>query len=428
MKRAIVWFTTDLRLHDNETLFKAIKENDEVLPVYCIDPRHFETTTYGTKKTGVFRAQFLLESLKDLDTNLRALGSGLMLLHGKPEMVLLNLLKSYDIQKIYTKKQVAYEEISVQEQLIRGLVNFQLVQVETNNLYPSDDLPFGLENLPMVFSDYRRIVEKQAKVRNAFAAPSKIESPHIKENEWPSVEELGLDIKKKDKRAAFGFTGGESSALKRLNDYLYGTQSLSTYKETRNALIGENYSSKFSAVLALGCLSAKRIYHEIKMYEQAFGANDSTYWLVFELLWRDYFHLMMGKYPKQFFLKNGIQKQNRFNFNDSAIDFENWQQGKTQNDFVNANMLELKLTGFMSNRGRQNVASYLIHDLKLDWRMGAAYFEEVLIDYDVSSNWCNWAYIAGVGNDPRNGRAFNLEKQAKTYDPEAKYRKLWLGQ
>jgi deoxyribodipyrimidine photo-lyase len=165
---------------------------------------------------------------------------------------------------------------------------------------------------------------------------------------------------------------------------------------------------------------------EIKRYEEQYGANESTYWLVFELLWRDYFHLMMEKHPKQFFYINGIQQQSGLTFSHSDFDFENWKQGKTQNDFVNANMLELKYTGFMSNRGRQNVASYLIHDLKLDWRMGAAYFEEFLIDYDVSSNWCNWAYIAGVGNDPRNGRAFNLDKQAKTYDPDSEYRQLWL--
>jgi len=178
--------------------------------------------------------------------------------------------------------------------------------------------------------------------------------------------------------------------------------------------------------LALGCLSPKKIYHEIKRYEEQFGANDSTYWLVFELMWRDYFRLVMEKHPKNFFMQNGIQNNVKWNLKHSVLDLENWKNGKTQNDFVNANMLELKYTGFMSNRGRQNVASYLIHDLKLDWRLGAAYFEEMLIDYDVSSNWCNWAYIAGVGNDPRNGRAFNLDKQVKTYDPESKYRKLWL--
>jgi deoxyribodipyrimidine photo-lyase len=105
---------------------------------------------------------------------------------------------------------------------------------------------------------------------------------------------------------------------------------------------------------------------------------------------------------------------------------EQWIKGETNEDFVNANMNELRLTGFMSNRGRQNVASYFCNDLKLDWRYGAAYFEEQLIDYDVCSNWGNWAYIAGVGNDPRPDRYFNIEKQASTYDKNRSYRNLWL--
>jgi deoxyribodipyrimidine photo-lyase len=96
------------------------------------------------------------------------------------------------------------------------------------------------------------------------------------------------------------------------------------------------------------------------------------------------------------------------------------------NDFINANMIELKLTGFMSNRGRQNVASYFCNDLKLDWRYGAAYFEQQLVDYDECSNWGNWAYIAGVGNDPRESRYFNIEKQATVYDKTKSYRNLWL--
>ena len=106
--------------------------------------------------------------------------------------------------------------------------------------------------------------------------------------------------------------------------------------------------------------------------------------------------------------------------------FLEWTEGRTHSDFVNANMKELNQTGFMSNRGRQNVASYLIHNLGIDWRMGAGYFEQHLIDYDPASNWGNWAYIAGVGNDPRPFRKFNLEKQAQNYDGEGLYRSLWL--
>ena len=192
-------------------------------------------------------------------------------------------------------------------------------------------------------------------------------------------------------------------------------------------MIGADYSSKFSAWLAMGCISPRFIYQELKKYEHQFGANDSTYWLVFELLWRDYFRFMMKKHKVKLFQKAGIQNKESSEINSNTNQLQKWIEGKTGVDFVDANMLELKHTGFMSNRGRQNVASYLCNDLKLDWRLGAAYFEQQLIDYDVCSNWGNWAYLAGVGNDPRGNRYFNIEKQASDYDKNGDYRNLWLN-
>jgi deoxyribodipyrimidine photo-lyase len=135
---------------------------------------------------------------------------------------------------------------------------------------------------------------------------------------------------------------------------------------------------------------------------------------------------MVKKHQYKYFLFNGIKDEKN---TAAPMDMEKlnaWKNGETDNDFVNANLVELKLTGFMSNRGRQIVASYFINELALDWRYGAAYFEEQLIDYDVCSNWGNWAYLAGVGNDPRGKRAFNMEKQAHEYDPKNEYRNLWL--
>jgi deoxyribodipyrimidine photo-lyase len=191
-------------------------------------------------------------------------------------------------------------------------------------------------------------------------------------------------------------------------------------------MTGSDYSSKFSAWLALGCISPRFIYQELKKYESLHTANDSTYWLIFELLWRDYFRFMMKKYHNSFFQKNGI-KNTDFTTKTVNLDLlQNWIDAKTGVDFIDANMTELKLTGFMSNRGRQNVASYLCNDLAVDWRYGAAYFEQQLIDYDVCSNWGNWAYLAGVGNDPKGSRYFNIEKQAADYDKNKTFRNLWL--
>jgi deoxyribodipyrimidine photo-lyase len=428
MKKAIVWFKTDLRLHDNETLVKAIAQNDQIIPVYCFDETQFEETEYGFKKTGSFRAQFLLEAVADLDKNLRALGSGLMVLKGKPEIEIPKVVSLYKANKLYAKREVTFEEKQT-EQLVQTELwkqQCEMLTFSTSTLYHAQDLPFSIKDIPDVFSNFRKKVEKESTIRTVFEKPISISSPEFPAAQFPTLDQLGLSFSEIDKRAAIVFEGGESAALKRMNHYFSETKAISQYKETRNGLIGADYSSKFSAWLSLGCLSPREIFFELKKYESQFGANESTYWLVFELLWRDYFRFMMKKYSNKFFQQSGIQDKG-ISVNKHNIQMlDSWINGTTGVDFVDANMLELKLTGFMSNRGRQNVASYLCNDLKLDWRYGAAYFEQQLIDYDVSSNWGNWAYLAGVGNDPRGNRYFNIDKQAQDYDRDKSYRKLWL--
>ncbi len=428
MKRAIVWFKTDLRLQDNETLVQAIAQSDEVIPVYCFDEAHFTTNEFGLKKTGSHRLQFLLESLQDLDKNLRDMGSGLVVVKGNPVVELVELAKKYQVKKVFAKKEVAHEELTTQQELEKELwkLGCSIEVHSTSTLYYAQDLPFSVKDIPDVFTTFRKKVEKEATIKGVFDKPLRISSPPIEPVQWPSFPDFSLQPMPTDKRAVLPFKGGETAAWERLNHYFFATKSLSTYKETRNGMIGADYSSKFSAWLAMGCISPRSIYAEIKKYERDIQANDSTYWLVFELLWRDYFRFVTKKYPTGFFTKQGItQNKDEKRVHNKAI-FTKWVNGQTDNDFVNANMLELQLTGFMSNRGRQNVASYLCNDLKLDWRYGAAYFEQQLIDYDVCSNWGNWAYLAGVGNDPRENRVFNIEKQANEYDKNKFYRNLWL--
>ncbi len=430
MKRTLVWFKTDLRVHENETLVHAIAHSHEIIPVYCLDENQFKNTAFGFKKMGNIRAQFLLQALQNLDANLRALGSGLIVVQGKPQEEIPKLAREFNAQKVVAKKEVAYEELQVQDAVEQALwkQSCAFETFSTSTLYHAQDLPFLLKDIPDVFTNFRKKVEKECTVRTVFATPSSIKSPKLEQVNWPTLTQLGFDEVVYDSRAAIKFIGGETAALQRLQTFLFDTQAVSTYKETRNQLIGENYSSKFSAWLSLGCISARQIYHQLKNYEAQFGANESTYWLVFELLWRDYFRFMMKKYRHQFFLKHGIKKATGKGKTHQPALLKKWINGETGVDFIDANMIELNLTGFMSNRGRQNVASYLCNDLKLDWRYGAAYFEQQLIDYDVCSNWGNWAYLAGVGNDPRGQRAFNIEKQAADYDKDYAYRNLWLKQ
>lgn len=428
MKTAIVWFKTDLRTEDNETLIKAISQSEQVIPVYCFDDSHFETTAYGFKKTGHFKAQFLLESLIDLDANLRKLGSGLLILRGKPEVEIPKIVQHYKAQKVFSKREVAFEEKQteklVQDKLFK--LRCELETFSTSTLYYAEDLPFSIKDIPDVFTNFRKKTEQESKIRSAFDKPKNINSTEIPKMTLPTMADLNLEHIKIDSRAAISFKGGETEAIKRLNYYFYETKKLSQYKDTRNGMIGSDYSSKFSAWLALGCISPRYIYQEIKKYENENGANESTYWLVFELLWRDFFRFMFKKHQTKFFLYSGIKTDNTNSKSLNTKLLSQWINGNTTSDFINANMIELKKTGYMSNRGRQNTASFFCNELNMDWRFGAAYFEEALIDYEACSNWGNWAYIAGVGNDPRNHRFFNIEKQAKDYDKNKSFRNLWL--
>ena len=428
MRTTIVWFKTDLRLHDNETIIKAIAQSDQIIPVYCFDDTEYVTTEFGFKKTGSFRTHFLLESLIDLDKNLRELGSGLLILKGKSEIEIPNIVQQYKATKVFAKKEVSYEEKQTEEKVRDALFKLkcELKTFSTSTLYHAEDLPFSIRDIPDVFTNFRKKTEKDAAIRTAFEAPNQIKSLEIPVLNLPTLDELGLEFINIDSRAAIQFKGGETEAIKRLNYYFFETKCISNYKETRNGMVGADYSSKFSAWLALGCISPRFIYDELKKYELQFGANQSTYWLIFELLWRDYFRFMMKKHNAKFFQQAGIQDKGMSINKHNTQELQKWINGETDVDFVDANMIELKHTGFMSNRGRQNVASYLCNDLKLDWRYGAAYFEQQLIDYDVCSNWGNWAYLAGVGNDPRGNRYFNIEKQAADYDKDKKYRNLWL--
>ncbi len=428
MKTALVWFKTDLRLHDNETLVKAISQSETILPVYCIDESHFVTTDYGFKKTGSFRTQFLFEALVDLDFNLRAMGSGLIVVKGKPEIEIPKLVQQYKATKVFAKREVCYDEKQTEALVQTALfkVRCELETFSTSTLYHAEDLPFSIKDIPDVFTNFRKKTEKDATIRLTFEKPNQINSPEIEPLKLPSFETVDTEFKRIDKRAVLAFKGGEIEAIKRLNHYFFESKCISNYKETRNGLVGADYSSKFSAWLAMGCISPRFIYQELKKYETQFGANESTYWLVFELLWRDYFRFMMKKYNAKFFQQAGIQDKGVTVTKHNRQQLQDWIDGKTGVDFVDANMIELKLSGFMSNRGRQNVASYLCNDIKIDWRYGAAYFEQQLIDYDVCSNWGNWSYLAGVGNDPRGNRYFNIEKQAQDYDKGKEYRNLWL--
>jgi deoxyribodipyrimidine photo-lyase len=297
------------------------------------------------------------------------------------------------------------------------------------------DLPFPLAALPDVFSTYRRQVERACQVRDPLPIPvvgtlpddmrarARAEAEAVLAA--PVCQAARQAAAAHDSRASFVPDGRRAAGIERLRQWIWQTDSLARYKDTRDSLMGRDVSSRLSLWLATGALSPREVAAEVRRYEHERVANESTYWLVFELLWRDYFHLWVRRWQGKAFRATGVLGRTPCGRQDADV-FGRWCEGNTGEPFVDAGMRELLATGQLSNRARQNVASWLTRTAGIDWRWGAAWFECHLLDYDVGPNWGNWQYVAGVGNDPRN-RTFNVRGQAERYDTDGAYRARWLG-
>lgn len=421
----IVWYRNDLRVHDHEPLWKASQKTTNVFPVYIFDPRQFEELSVGFSKTSWLRTQFLIESVQNLRKNLQSISSGLIVRVGKPEEILPRLAIELEAEAVYCSEEVTSEETDVDAKVEEALqaMGKSMSFFWTSTLFHIDDLPFDMEQLPDVFTQFRNRVEKSCKVRSCFDIPyALLFKTNVSIGTMPTAESLlGYSSD-----AVTHYVGGEDAANQRLKEYFWEQDLLKVYKETRNEMLGMDFSSKFSVWLANGCISPRHIYQQVQEYEYQRVKNDSTYWLIFELLWRDYFRLVSMKYGDRIFSAKGIKQDQHIQLSQNKRIFELWKNGETGIPLIDANMKELLATGFMSNRGRQNVASFLVKDLKIDWTWGASWFESQLLDYDVCSNWGNWNYVAGVGNDPRENRYFNILTQATRYDSQGEYVKHWL--
>jgi deoxyribodipyrimidine photo-lyase len=422
----LIWFTNNLRVRDNRSIELACEKHEHVIAIYVFDKHTFESNIFGFKKIERYRANFLLETVHDLKEHLAQKNITLLSYFDIPEVVIPKICKTHLVKEIFTQTEWTTEEVATCKKVASNLTDDCTITHSYDQfLYHPEDINIDIESIPAVFTNFRKKLEKFVSIRPESNNIDKDDSNRIENTTtFPDLSMLGYSEIKTDPRSAFPFHGGESEALKRIDYYFFESKKLSAYKQTRNGLIGTDYSSKLSPWLANGSVSAKTIYWKIKEYETEFGENQSTYWLIFELIWRDYFKYISLKHGNSFFKIDGIlQKKYQWKSKEGLV--QKWIHGKTNAPFVNANMIELKATGFMSNRGRQNVASYFAKELLLDWRIGAAYFESMLIDYDVHSNYGNWLYISGVGNDPRD-RKFNIERQAERYDPDNQYQNKWL--
>lgn len=453
MTTSLYWFRNDLRIADNAGFTQAC-ETDRTLAFYCFESKYFDSGDFGIPKTGPFRAKFLLESLKDLEAELRKLKIPLIVTMGNAEAILPPIVQTFGIDSISLQEEWTRDETKSLAAVRKSLPpDFPINTTYDQFLYHPEDIPYEhVGKIPDVFTGFRKKCESRAEVRPLIAAPNpkkqqwtasekkEFESFGIsftdadtpsRSGNLPSLEELGLEAPQPDPRSAFPFHGGAQSGLARIEQYFWETRRLSYYKRTRNGLLGTDYSSKFSPWLANGSLSARQIYWAVRRYEREVTKNQDTYWMIFEIIWRDFFKYVSQKHGAAIFALEGIHKNKNTpsgvqrQWRQDPEVFQSWTQGQTSSDFVNANMIELRTTGWMSNRGRQNVASFWSSTLKQDWRLGAAWFEYLLLDYDVHSNWGNWMYNSRVGNDPRQ-RTFNPSLQADRYDSDGKFRRTWL--
>ena len=437
MTTNVIWFRNDLRVADHAPLLEACKRSaqlgDKVLAVYIFDPKWFGKTASGFPRVSRSRGRFLLEAISDLSRQIELIGGKLRLLVGETPSVLFELCGQAEIRAVLCYHEVASEEARIESEVRErlGTLAVELVSYPPTTMCDWGNVPFDLSAAPEVFTKFRRLVEKRGTFSPPLPTPDSIsKSAGAITGEVTLAEVQALDwfpdcsFSAEDKKADL-YRGGVDAGTRRLRHYLWDTDALSRYKETRNGMLEFDDSSKLSAWLSFGCLSAKEVMHAVERYEMERVKNDSTYWLKFELLWRDFFLFMSFKHGAKLYQRGGLQGR-KIDWSHDSRHLEAWKSGRTGYPLVDANMRELFQTGYMSNRGRQNVASFLTKNLGLDWRLGAEWFESRLIDHDPSLNYGNWNYAAGVGNDAREYRWFNINKQAATYDPEGEYVRYWI--
>lgn len=449
--QGLFWFRHDLRLADMPALSALIETVTNVTFVVS-QPNHncdwllknsatWSTASDKSQMNNAFgelsvmgndRKQFHQQCIDDLKYQLSIHGHELIELDENPVEHIQRLVEQLNISHIGCAEYAGINERNELNRLMAALPKVTFFNAQANLLFDEADLPFAMADIPLSFSKFRRLVEKhctpRAPIRKSVLPVSQGNGMKQTQRYLPQSATCTSPYSTPEyaNKPLKQFFGGATAGQQQVDYYFTESQLVSNYKQTRNGLEGWDYSSKLSAWLALGCLSPRWVFAELQKYEAQFGGNESTYWLYFELLWREYFHWLHRRYPKHWFLFTGIQnKSPETNF--YAQKFINWCRGETGFAIVDACMRQLNATGYMSNRGRQLVASCFVHELGLDWRYGATYFEAKLVDYDVASNYGNWLYLAGVGTDPRGHRKFDLAKQSAQYDADGAFRQRWLA-
>ncbi|KAJ6955982.1 hypothetical protein NC652_007168 [Populus alba x Populus x berolinensis] len=314
-RACIVWFRNDLRVHDNECLNSANNDSMSVLPVYCFDPRDYGKSSSGFDKTGPYRANFLIESVSDLRKNLQARGSDLVVRVGRPETVLVELAKAIGADAVYAHREVSHDEVKAEEK-IEELMKDEGVEVKYfwgSTLYHLDDLPFKLEDMPSNYGGFKEKVQG-LEIRKTIETLDQLKGlpsrGDVEPGDIPNLLDLGLNPAQDGKAAAnASMVGGETEALQRLNKFAAQCQAQPPKGGSHESIYGANFSCKISPWLTMGCVSARSMFDELKKTATRTISAASNHnsggssspgagmnWLMFELMWRDFFRFITKKY------------------------------------------------------------------------------------------------------------------------------------
>ena len=393
MKISIFWYRRDLRLEDNTGLFKALNENENILPIFIFDDSILDELPEDDA-----RVNFIYESLSKINKQLNNHHASLQILKGQIDDVWEKLVTTYDIQKVYLNKD--YEPYAIKrDQKIKEFLNSNGIEMKTfkdqvifeeHEIVKADGKPYT------VFTPYKRKwLENFTKVNLNLLV--NFDNFYKKIIDFPSLNQLGLKI----------------SSLKVKN---YSLKNVSTYSETRN-FPNLDSTSYLSPHLRFGTISVRQIIIELKNKSETFLS---------ELIWREFFMQIIFHFP-HVVTKNFRPKYNGIQWVNNKDDYDNWCQGKTGYPLVDAGMRELNETGYMHNRVRMVTAGFLCKHLLIDWRYGEAYFAKKLLDYELSSNNGNWQWAAGTGCDAAPYfRIFNPIEQLKKFDKTLTYTKKWV--
>jgi deoxyribodipyrimidine photo-lyase len=404
---ALLWYRRDLRVRDHPALRAAAERHERVVPVFCLDDR----LLHGRHASGP-RTQFLLESLADLDTNLRERGAGLIIRHGRPELELAKLAREVDASEAhFTADRNPYARRRG-ELVARGLRDAGVEPVPHPGLYAVDDVRAVRTRAGepyTVFSPFHR-AWLELERRPVLDAPRALSPlpPKTAKGRIPALDALGLE-----QEVTAPPLGGETEARKLAERFLTGA--VAGYAGDHDALGGDR-SSRLSPYLHFGCLSPRQL-------ERRLGPGRGPQAFRRQLCWRDFHHHVLAQFPRN--TRSEFQERYRgaLAWSRARRPFEAWCEGRTGYPLVDAGMRQLRREGWMHNRARLVVGSFLTKDLGIDWRWGERWFMRLLVDGDEANNNGNWQWIASVGTDPQPAfrRIYNPARQQERHDPDGDY-------